>query len=261
MDIVTTPTATTTRTRRFAYRFLTAVPALLVALFGGRLLIAGWFATADGGSHRLHDLSWGVLEGVVILVGLVASLWRPRRWPAAYQQVGVGLAALLLTMGLVREGDPATLVVGGVIVIAALLHPAREQLSRFGPWDRRSLIVALVTAPPLLAYAVGQAALQRGGVSSDPHVEMAHYAGTAAVALALTGMVALSASHRPGQRIVAASTVVGLAVLGVASLLWPALPSSFGAIGGGVALAAAAGVAATAFRPADGTSTGTDRDS
>ncbi|CAN5258233.1 hypothetical protein BH20ACT8_BH20ACT8_07240 [soil metagenome] len=88
MDIVTTPTATTTRTRRFAYRFLTAVPALLVALFGGRLLIAGWFATTDGGSHRLHDLSWGVLEGVVILVGLVASLWRPRRWPPPTNRSG-----------------------------------------------------------------------------------------------------------------------------------------------------------------------------
>lgn len=256
MDIVTTPTGTTTRTRRFAYRLLTAVPALLLALFGGRLIIAGWFATADGGSHRVHDLSWGVLEGVVILVGLVASLWRPRRWPAAYQQVGVGLAALLLTMGLIREIDVATLVVGGVIVIAALLHPARGQLSEFGPWDRLSLIVAIVTVPPLLFYAVGQAALHRNGTPSDPHVEMAHYAGTTAVALALAGMVALSASRRPGQRIVAASTVVGLGVLGTASLLWPALPSSFGAVGGIAALCAAAGVAATALWLTGGTSTG-----
>lgn len=231
---------------------------------GGRLVIAGWFATLDGGSHRVHDLSWGVLEGVVIFVGLAASLWRPQRRPAAYQQALVGLGALLLTMGLIRETDVATLVVGAVIVAAALLHPAREQLRELGPWDRPSLIVAVLTAPPLLWYAVGQAALQRNGTPSDPHVEMAHYAGTAAVAIALAGMMALSASQRPGQRIVAASTVVGLAVLGSASLLWPELSSSFGVIGGSAALAAAAGVAVTAFRPAAGTSTGistgTDRD-
>lgn len=259
MAIVTTPTGTTTRARRFAYRFLTAVPALLLTVFGGQLIIAGWFSSIDGGSHRFHELSWGVLEGVIILVGLVASLWRPERRPAAYQQALVGLGALVLTMGLIRETDVATLVVGAVIVAAALLHPARQQLRELGPWDRPSLIVAAGTAPLLLAYAVGQAALHRSGPPSDPHVEMAHYAGTAAAALALAGMVTLSASQRPGRRIVATSTVIGLAVLGVASLLWPALPSSFGAIGGAAALCAAAGVAATSARHSAGTATGTGR--
>lgn len=250
MDITTTPGAPA-RPRRIGFRLAVGVPAVLLTLVGGRLLVTGWFATLHAGSHRFHDLSWGVVEGAVILVGLVASLWRPRRWPAAYQQVLIGLAALLLTMGLIRATDPATLVVGAVLLGGALLHPAREDLLAVGPWHVPSLVVGAATAAPLLWYAVGQAAVQRSGSMADPHVAMAHYAGTAAAAFALAGIVLLAASRHAGHVILAGSAVTGLAVLGVASLLWPGLPSSFGVVGGIGALIAAAAVAATSLRHPD----------
>ena len=243
--------------RRIAYRTLLGLSALAAALFGGRLLIAGWFATLDGGSHRFHDLSWGVLEGAVILVGLVVSLWRPARRPIAFQQVGVGVAALLVTMLLIRETDVATFVVMGLIVVAGLLHPARRLLARVNPVDAPALLVAALVAAPLVWYAIGEAALHRAGPTDDPHVAMAHYAGTTAAALAVAGLAFLAASRQPGRRLVVVSAATGLAVLGIASLIWPDIASSFGVLGGVAALAGAAAVLAAGLRP--GTASSAER--
>lgn len=235
--------------RRIVYRTLLGLSTLAAALFGGRLLIAGWFSTLDGGSHRFHDLSWGVLEGAVILVGLVASLWRPARRPIAFQQVGIGLAALLVTMLLIRETDAATFVVMAIIAVAGLLHPSRTLLTRLGPVDAPALLVAALAGAPLVWYALGQAALHRAGPADDPHVAMAHYAGTTAAALAVTGLAFLAASRQPGRRLVVASTAAGLGVLGLGSVLWPDIPSSFGTLGGAAALAGAIAVLAAGLRP------------
>lgn len=248
----TAPPVAGSRGRGIAYRVLLGLPALAVTLAGGQLLISGWFSTVDGGIHRYHELSWGVLEAVVIVVGLVASLWRPERRPAAYQQVLIGLGALGVTMALIREIDVATIVVGALIIGGGLLHPARQAWRELGPWDGPSLMVGAVVAAPLVWYAVGQSALHRAAPAGDPHMELAHYAGTTAVALALAGVAVLSASRRPGHRLVTTSAAVGLAVLGIASLVWPDLESSFGVAGGIAALVAAAAIVAAGLRPADG---------
>ena len=244
----TDATWSASRTRKIAYRSLLGLSALAAALFGARLLIAGWFSTVDGGIHRFHDLTWGVLEGAVILAGLVASLWRPARLPVAYQQVAVGIAALLVTMAMIREIDAATLVIAGLIVIAGFLHPVRERLLRIGPWDPASLLVAAVTTAPLVWYAIGEAGMHRAGVAGDPHVEMAHYAGSTAAALAVAGLAVLAASRRPGRRLATASAAGGLAVLGVASVIWPDQASSFGTLGGFAALIGAAAIGFVGLR-------------
>lgn len=241
----TTDTWSTSRTRRITYRVLLVLSSLAAGLFGGSLLVAGWFSTVDGGSHRFHELSWGVLEGVVVLVGLLLSLWRPARLPVAYQQAVLGFGSLLVTMAMIQESDVATLVVGSLIVAAGLLHPARRELLRVGPWHGPSLIVGALTAAPLVWYAIAQAAAHRAGSPTDPHVEMAHYAGTTAAALALAALVLLAASRRPGRRVAVGSATVGLAVLGAASIIWPDQVSSFGTVGGAAALVAAAAVAVT----------------
>lgn len=242
----------TSRPRRIGYRVLLGLPALAIALTGGQQLVSGWVSTLDGGSHRFHNLAWGALEVVVILTGLLVSLWRPTKRPGAYLQVLVGLGALLATMALILEVDVATIVVAAIIAIAGRLHPARDRLFTIGRWDGSGLVVGAVTAAPLVWYALEQAALHRGGSATDPHVEMAHYAGATAVALALAGLAVLSAAERPSRRVAAGSTAVGLAILGVASLLWPGIASSFGVAGGVAALAGAAAVAWTALRPAAG---------
>lgn len=244
---------TTSRPRRIGYRILLGLPALAVALTGGHLMVTGWVSTLDGGSHRFHDLSWGTLEVVVILVGLLVSLWRPTQRPGAYLQVLVGLGALLATMAIIVETDIATFVVVALVAIAGVLHPARDRLFPAGTWDGPGLIVGAVVAAPLVWYAFEQAALHRGGLPTDPHVEMAHYAGTTAVALALAGLALLSATQRPGRHITAGSTAVGLSILGVSSVLWPHVSSSFGVAGGIAALAGAAAVAWTGLRPGPAT--------
>lgn len=244
------------RRRKVAYRVLLGLPALAVTLAGGQLLISGWFSTVDGGTHRYHEISWGVIEAIVIVVGLAVSLWRPTRLPAAYQQVMVGIAALAVTMGLIREIDPATLVVALFILAGGLLHPARDALREFGPWDGPSLMVGAVAAAPLVWYALSESALHRAAPTGDPHLELAHYAGTTAVALGIAGLAVLSASRRPGHRVVTTSAATGLAVLGVASLVWPDLESSFGVAGGIAALVAAVAVAAIGFRRTDSPPTG-----
>lgn len=256
LSTTTAPSAVRSRGRKVAYRVLLGLPALAVTLAGGQLLISGWFSTVDGGSHRYHEISWGVVEAVVIVVGLVASLWRPARLPAAYQQVLVGIGALGVTMALIREVDPATIVVASLIVGGGFLHPARDALRRLGPWDGPSLMVGAVVAAPLVWYALGESALHRSAPAGDPHMELAHYAGTTAVALALAGVAVLSASRRPGHLVVTFSAAVGLAVLGVASLVWPDLDSSLGVTGGIAALVAAGAVVATGLHRTGGAARG-----
>jgi hypothetical protein len=218
------------------------LPALAVLAFGGQLLVTGWLDSRPDGSFHAQDLAWGAAEGILLFVGLVASLWNARRRPAALQQALAVVAALLLTMALTLGPDPVTLVLGLLIGSGALLSPARSLLiRRTAPVSRPLAGLALAAALPLIPYAVAAAAAQRRGGSLN--AELAGYTGATVWALALLGVVTVAAMRSRGWQLPALSAAAAAAVMGVAGLLWPTAPSSLGTLGGLVALAWAGAVA------------------
>jgi hypothetical protein len=219
------------------------LPALAVLAFGGQLLVTGWLDDRAEGSFHVHDLAWGSVEGILLFVPLLASLRGVRRRPAALQQALAVVAALLVTMALTRAPDPATLVLGSLVVLGALLSPARDLLlRRTAPVSRPLAALTLLAAVPLVPYALGAAAAQRRGGTLN--AELAGYIGATVWALALLGVVAVAALRSQGWQLPASCAAAAAAVMGVAGILWPAAPSSPGTVGGVVALAWAAAVVA-----------------
>jgi hypothetical protein len=236
--------ATPSRARRLTAAVCFALPAFAMLAFGGQLLATGWTTDRAGGTHHLHDLSWGALEGVLLLVALVTALvHRPSRPSAVLQAVAVA-AGMLVTMVLVAQPDPfavvlALLVGGGAAAYGGL------RLVRGPRPHRAQLVVAVVAAVPLLVWAVGAAAEQRA--DADEHAELLGYTGVTAFALSLLAVLLVAALRRPGWRVTALSTATAAAVVGVAALLWPADASSPGAAGGIALLVLAAATAAPAL--------------
>jgi len=246
----TAPTPTTTpalhagRARRVAARILLGVPALAVGAFGGHLLVTGWTTSRGAGTHHVADLAWGAMEGVLLLVPLLATLHRPSRRPAARLQALAAVGALALTMALVASPDLFTLVLGTLVIGGVLMSPG--QPLRPAGADPAMFALALLAAIGLVPYALVTAAHQRAG--ADVHAELLGYTGAVAWALALVAVLAVGSLRMDGWQVPAVSAAVAAAVLGVAGLIWPQDAASLGTAGGAalLSMAGAVGVAAAA---------------
>ncbi len=243
-----TPTPVTPgRLRRVSSTVCLGLPALVVAAFGGQLLVTGWTDSRPGGMHHVHDLAWGSLEGILLLVPLLAVLRRAERRPAAFLQALAVVAALVLTMALTVQPDPFTLVLGGLVITGTALSPARTLLVRRGTTTSRPLLaLSFVAAAPLVPYALTAAAAQRAGGSVQ--AALFGYTGATAWALAVIAVIAVAALRAPGWQLSAVSAAAAATVVGAASLLWPTNPSSLGTTGGLLALAWAGAVVTIAIR-------------
>jgi hypothetical protein len=227
------------RVRRIAFRAVGALLALALAVSGGRLLVSGWFDARDGGIHRFHDLSWGVIEGVILLAAVAAQLRKPGRHVAAMQQAVAGLGALLVTMVVTLSPDPVTLVAGILIGVLVVLHPTRAGVLRLrAKVDVRRLVLAFGGSAALVAYGLHQSGLMRSAPADDPYAQAAGYAGACAAAFGIA-LVALLAAVRGDAGLPAWSAPVGALVLGVGSIVFPLHESSLGGLGGLIAVGAA----------------------
>lgn len=222
--------------RLIAMRVVASLLALLLLSFGGQLLVAGWFSTTDGGIHKVHELGWGVLEGLLMVVPLVALLWSPLRRVAAVQQMGAAIAALMVAMVLTAEFDLFTIGIAVLVGLVAWLHPGRSRLLKAGAPSKLLTGISAVGAVPLVIYALGQAAAQRGGVGGS-HADLNHWVGMSAAALAIVLVSFVASLKAPGWRIPLWTAGLGAFTLGLASILYPDQASSFGSVWGVAALA------------------------
>jgi hypothetical protein len=219
------------RARRTVFGVLAAVFAL--GAFGGLFgfaLFTGWFSTEDGGIHRVHYLGFGILFGALLTSTAVALAVRRREdRPSAFLQVvAVGVAAIL---GALASTDGNYLVIGIIVAaVAAILfavHPARASVLRPGA-DPSPLLgsLAAVGAIPLMWFGLTMARLQRDGLPTDPHVKGDHWANMAAMAfgLALAGL--LAAMRIRGWRLTAWCAGLGVAVFGLASIVFARIPGT-----------------------------------
>lgn len=203
--------------------------------FGLDVFLPGQFGQmAHGavGSHRVHDVTYGLLVATGV-AGVLAQLWRPSKNVAGMAMALIPFAGLLLAAALSADAVEVLLrrnplyLVAAVAGVTALLHPTGRQffasfrLSR-GNWVMLALVG--VAAVPLVSFASTNIRLQ--GSVPDDHANLGHYGFLAALAFAVIG-VGLLASLRPdGWRLTAWVAGVLPALLGVTSILYPDALSS-----------------------------------
>lgn len=230
---------TESRTRRTTYIVVALILAIAmgVGAFALISLVGPWFNLGNRGVHRVHDLGWGAVGGVVITVGLLAQI-RPERAIAPLQGVLASLAALLVASLVSAEVNAfaAIPVVAGAILIG--LHPTRGDVLKPGPRVSVPLaVLAVAAAIPLIVYGLDQAAIQRAcPPAGDAHCDEFHWSSMAGMAFAfpLAGLAA--ALGAPGWRLLAWLTGLAAGVFGLASVVFPNLPSSVGRTWGFVAI-------------------------
>lgn len=177
--------------------------------------------------HRVHDLTFSFLMGTAA-VGTLLQLRTPSRHVAGQLMaltpwIALGLAFLLSTAWLPFAPAP---ILGGLTLAATVLHPGvRSFLRSFRGWraSRVMLALVLVAAVPLLALSWANIGLQR--TATTDHALLGHYGFMAAFGLTVIA-VGLVASVQPeGWRLTAWVAGFLPALLGLASLLFPAVDS------------------------------------
>jgi hypothetical protein len=247
--------------RRMAFNVVAVLTGLLAGfvVFGLPSLVSPWFASGDQVLHRVHDFGWGVLMGLIVAVGAFTQLRRAEEKVAGAQQVAVAAVALLL-VALVLPPNPLPVVIAVLAALLVYLHPARARLVRGAVQPSPAMAaVALAGAVPLLWYAVVQAATQRGVPATDPHAELLHYGGMAAMALALALVAGLGALRTLGWQIPALCAGLGAVWFGVGSVAFPDAEGSFGLVGGVVAVLGGVAYLMAAKRDTRRTSPGRSR--
>ena len=220
------------RLRRFAFYGLTGLFVAVVSLDFIHHLTD---LPQDGGVHHVHVLMHAVATGS-LLVGMAAQLRSPAQHVAALQQglvASVAGAALAAATGHLAVLPVAFILVGGIV---SFLHPSRAEILRPGHVNRALLVVTVLAAGPVLAYAAGQFRLQIEG-ASPIHSSRGHFAVMGQVTVSLLLLLVVAALGARGSRVPAWTSGVGAVVLGGISIVAPSDASSLGVDWGTVAIA------------------------
>ena len=155
-------TTTWSRGRKFAFTILAAGYGLLLVspLSVLPYAVIGWLLTGTGTSHRVHEISFGVIF-VISLIGLLAQVRSTPAKVAPMQQVAVPILVLIITELLVSGVGPETgmifLLFGVPPILLAILHPSRRQVFKPTPQPSGALVtLAVLLAVPGLIFAVAQ---------------------------------------------------------------------------------------------------------
>lgn len=225
-----------TRLRRRAYQGVAALTgAFFVVAAGAVYLTTSWFLPDE---HPVAGVGLGVRMTLLAGVAALATVRDPERAIAPAQQVVLVMVAGLVTTLLTAPGNPNAVVdavsLGVPTLALLLLHPHPRALTSLRGADRPMLTAAVVGAVPLLAYAMVMGAAQLGAGPSDPVVAdgVTRYAGLSGTAIGLALGALLAATRSTGWRVCAWTSGLGLALLGLASALFPSAAGTVGRPGG-----------------------------
>ena len=202
--------------RRTAFRVVAIVMSVAAVVFG---LVTAVFGIVDEGQeiHAFHNTVVTSLLLVLSAPGAIAAARAPDRATGPLVHLTVVGVAGLATMILSLTPDPFTLPVIVLVGVLWILLPTRERAFPEGRPSPILLLLVAAAAVPLVAYALGQAELQRTDDTSE-HAELFHWVETSfyAVAALLLGLIA---ALRPvAFRLSAWSAGLAVTVVGVASL-------------------------------------------
>lgn len=153
---------TWSRGRKIAFTVLAAGYGLLLVspLSVLPYAVLGWLLTGTGTSHRVHEVSFGVVF-LISLIGLLAQVRSTSTKVAPMQQVAVPILALIITESLVNGVNPETgtifLMFGVPPILLAILHPSRREVFKPTPRTSKTLVaMAVLLAIPAVLFAVAQ---------------------------------------------------------------------------------------------------------
>lgn len=170
-------------------------------------------------SHELHHLVLGSVFPV-LLVGVLAQAYRPRRRVGALHSVLVVWICLTAVFALGGEFSPMHVVLLGLLLAMALTHPAgSDQLPSREGLDRRMAAVAVVTALGALAFAGVE--LLAHFTAEDAHVGFDHYLFMATTASSIACLALYASFRGVGWRFPAYTSAFLLTVVGLGSVLYP----------------------------------------
>jgi hypothetical protein len=224
------PPSSAPKGRRMAFTILTFLfgAAALGGLFGIGIVI-GWFDTDEGGIHRVHDLAFGVLYGIVVATAFFAMVRRPAGKPSVFLQVVA--TALAVAIAAWVSANPGYLAISGALLAASgillALHPDRSEILH-PRWELSPVMGAftLAAAVPLVSAGLTWARLQRDGSPLDPHVSMGHWTTMASMAFGLVAVGLLASARIRGWRFTAWCVGLGAAVYGLASIVFHRFPGT-----------------------------------
>jgi hypothetical protein len=223
------------RGRRITFRVIATIMAVSALAFGLFTAVFGIVAESQE-IHGFHNAVVATLLMVLSAPAAIAAARAPERsiGPLLHLSV-VGLAGLI-TMVLGLTVDPFTLPVIVLVGVMWAVRPSRERPLPPGRPSPILLVLVLAGAVPLVAYALGQAELQRIDNTSE-HAEFYHWVETSFTAVAIVVLGLLTAVRPAAYRLSAWCAGVALAVVGGASLALPDRASALDAEWAWVALA------------------------
>lgn len=223
-------------------RIIASVMAISAVGFGLFTVVFG-IVNPTQEPHAFHNAMVASLLLVLSAPPAIAVARAPAHATRPLAVLAVLAIAGLATMALSLTIDPFTLPFVVLIGVLWAISPRDEDVLPAGRPSPTMLVVVLLAAAPLVAYAIGQAELQRTDHTSS-HADFFHWVETSFYSVAVLGLGLLAALRSAAYRLAAWSGGLALVVLGVASLLFDsyasALPGPWGwlAIAGGVAFIA-----------------------
>jgi hypothetical protein len=207
-----------------AFRVIAWVMAAAGVAFG-LLSAVGSILSEEERIHAIHNIVVAGLLVVLTAPPLIAAARSPERSARQLMHLAVVGVAGLATMALGLVLDFFTLPVIVLVGVLWLLRPTRESPIPQGRVSPILLLLILVAAVPLVAYALGQAELQRIDSTSE-HAERFHWVETSFYAIAILLLGLLAAMRPAAYRMTAWLAAIALAILGVASLALQDYPSA-----------------------------------
>jgi hypothetical protein len=181
---------------------------------------------------------------------MLAQLRAPAKNIAAQLMALAPFGALMLSVALTNTLvlSPPWLLVGASTVLATMFHPAGDPLRSFRAdrVDRLMLLLVVVAAVPLLAFAWTNIGLQRAGPTE--HGVLGHYGYMAAFSFTVIAVGLLSSLRPDGWRATAFVAGALPVIIGTASLLLEDVEGTFGSLWGIAAIVWGVGFVAAALR-------------
>ena len=240
--------------RLTAMRVIAWIMAVSAVGFGLFTIVFGIVSPAQE-IHAVHNAVVASLLIVLSAPPVIQVARSPdRALPSLVILAAVGVAGLA-TMAMSLTLDPFTLPFVVLIGVLWGIAPSRAEAVPAGRPSLVMLALVVAAAGPLVAYAFGQAELQRVDHTSE-HAAFFHWVETSFYAIAILLLGFLAALRPSGFRMAAWMGGSALVILGAASVLLDqhasALPEPWGlaAVAGGVVFVAVAEWARTRVDPA-----------
>lgn len=218
--------------RRGVFRVMVVVTLGLAGLFASMVALMnlqpGFMGMAHftTESHRIHDVTFSLLNGTVV-IGMLVQLRAPVRNVLGQVMALVPFGTLLLATALTNAWvlSPPWLALGVTTVFATMFHPAGDPLRWFrgARLERGMTMLVAAAAVPLLAFAWTNLGLQRAGPTD--HAVQGHYGFMMAFSFTVIALGLIAASRAGGWRIAGWAAGALPIALGVVSVMYPAADS------------------------------------